>query len=80
MKRKLQHTIRKALERASVSEGQLSQEAGYHPTSLSRIKIGARDATPDAAQALAEALRARAKLLERLADDLEGAAGAEEGG
>ena len=78
--RRLNRIIARALERAAVSEGQLSEEAGYHVTSFVRYKIGARDATRAAAQALAKALRRRAELLLKLADQLDDAAEPEEEG
>ncbi len=78
--KKLNRIIARALEKAAVTEGQLSEEAGYHATSFVRYKIGARNATPEAARALAQALRRRAELLLKLADRLMGAAGPDEEG
>jgi hypothetical protein len=75
--KKLNRIIARALEKAAVSETELSEEAGYHATSFSRFKQGVRDATPAAACALANALRKRAQSLLRLADELESAAGPE---
>jgi hypothetical protein len=52
---------------------------GYHEKSFARFKIGARNATPAAARALADALRQRADLLMKLAYRLDRAANKEEG-
>ena len=75
--KQLNRIIARVLDKAGVSETQLSEEAGYHAKSFARFKIGARDATPAAARALARALRRRAGLLVKLADQLERAAGPE---
>jgi hypothetical protein len=77
--RQLNRVIAQVLEKAAVSEGQLSEEAGYHEKSFARFKIGVRNATPAAARALADALRQRADLLMKLADRLDRAANKEEG-
>ena len=77
--KKLNRVVARVLEQASVSEYQLSEEAGYHRSTFPRYKIGARDATPEAARALSAALRKRARLLEKLADQLERATQREEG-
>ena len=76
--KRLNRIIARALEKAAVSERRLSEEAGYHPTSFPRYKVGARDATPTAARALAEVLRRRAKLLLEFADRLDRSADQEE--
>lgn len=71
---KLNRTITRALEKAATTEKRLSVLAGYHSTSFSRFKQDVRDATPAAARALAGALRKRAELFNKLADQLEDAA------
>ncbi len=78
--KKLNRIIARALEEAAVTQGELSEEAGYHLSSFVRYKIGIRNATPAAARALAQALRRRAKLLLKLADRLDKAVGPDEEG
>ena len=78
--KKINRIIARALEKAAVAERQLAEDAGYHGTSFVRYKIGVRNATPAAARALAGVLRRRAELLLKLADQLDEAAGPEEGG
>ena len=53
--KRLNRIIARVLDKAGVSETQLSEEAGYHVKSFARYKIGARDATPAAARVLAQA-------------------------
>ncbi len=77
--KRLNRVIALALEKTAVSERRLSEEAGYHPTSFPRYKVGARNATPAAARALAEVLRRRAALLLKLVGELNRAADKEEG-
>ena len=77
--KKLNRVVARVLEQASVSEYELSEEAGYHRSTFPRYKIGHRAASPEAVRAFAVALRKRARLLEKLADQLDRAAEREEG-
>ena len=77
--RKLNRIIARALDKTAVSQRQLSEEAGYHSSTFPRYKVGARGATPSAARAFARVLRRRAEILLKLADQLDKAAGSDEG-
>lgn len=56
MSDRLTKTVRKALEEKPASDRALAQEAGIPQSTVSRIRTGVRDATPDVAKALADAL------------------------
>jgi transcriptional regulator with XRE-family HTH domain len=78
MSKRLHQLVKRALdEAATLGVSDLADEIGYHRTTLAKYKEGTREPTPDAALALAAAIRKHGRKLVELADRLEREARAE---